>query len=88
MDETTTPTPAPEQVLSEEAAALHAQFKAIDPKRNGAGLNTIAMFYPKTGWNVIRGYVRELETAGMLTSRNVLNRKGGVSHKLYTWQSA
>ena len=87
MDEQTVETPTPEPVLSEEAAALHAQFKAIDPKRNGAGLNTIAMFYPKTGWNVIRVMVRELEAHGMLTSRNVLNRKGGVSHKLYTWQS-
>lgn len=73
--------------LSESASELLLNFRAIDRKQQGAGLHQIRQFYPQVGWNVILKDVKELEDAGLLTSVPVLNSKGGVSHKLYTWKA-
>ena len=80
-------TPQLPATLSPEAATMLTQFKALDPNRQGVGLHQIRVFYPGIGWNVINRHVRELESAGILSSYNAFNAKGGVSHKVYTWKA-
>lgn len=72
--------------LSEEAALMLSNFKAIDPRREGVGLDKIRPFYPRIGWSKILAPVAELERAGKLTKRNQLNQRGGVAFHIYTWQ--
>lgn len=69
-----------------DAEKLHANFKAIDPLRNGVGLDKIRPFYPRVGWNKILGWCAELESAGKLAKRVVLNKTGGVAYHLYDWK--
>lgn len=73
--------------VSVEASQLHANFKAVDPRRNGVGLDRIRPFYPKVGWSVILTPANELIQAGFLKKRPVMNAKGSVGHELYTWQT-
>jgi hypothetical protein len=82
------PAAGPAATLSTEAQTLYSNFVAVDPTRRGVGLDKIRPFYPRVGWSVILGQVAELEGAGMLTSRNVTNDRGGVAYKVYTWKEA
>lgn len=63
------------------------QFQAVDPNRGGIGLHQLRPFYPGIGWNVILRHLKQLEDAGIVTSVNAYNAKGGVSHKIYTWKA-
>ena len=83
-----TPTPQAPAALSAEAQTLFNQFTLIDPSKSGVGLDKIRVFYPRVGWDVIFARVHELEDAGKLTKRAVLNPKGGVGYHLYTWVEA
>ncbi len=83
--QTPAPTPAP-AALSPEAQQLIANFRAIDPTRVGVGLDKIRPFYPKIGWSKILRPAEELESAGLLVKRPVLNDRGGVAYNLYTWK--
>lgn len=78
---------SPAPTLSEGASELLLNFRAIDRKQQGAGLHQIRQFYPQVGWDVILKDVKELQNAGLLETRKVLNDKGGVSHELYTWKA-
>lgn len=88
------PEAVPEPVLepvptaSAEAAQLLTYFKAIDPRREGVGLEKIRPFYGVVGWSVILKPARELIALGMLRKRPVMNAKGGVGYELYTWVEA
>lgn len=72
--------------LSEAAATLLSNFKAIDPRQEGVGLDKIRPFYPRVGWSKILAPVAELEAAGKLARRHELNNRGGVAFHVYTWQ--
>jgi len=74
--------------LSTEAETMFTQFKALDPSGAGVDLKKMRVFYPRTGWNVILSSVRELEDAGRLTKKAVLNNKGTVAYHVYTWKEA
>ena len=80
--------PTPSTPLSDEAVTLLANFKAIDPLAKGTGLDRIAPFYPKVGWTVILARVKELEDAGKVARKPVMNAKGRVGYHLYTWKEA
>lgn len=84
------PTPAAPAVapLSTEAQTLLNQFTLVDPTKSGVGLDKLRVFYPRVGWDVIFGMVHELEAAGRLTKRAVLNSRGSVGYHVYTWKEA
>lgn len=75
-------------VMSAEAAELLANFKAVDPKRTGVGLDRIRPFYPRMAWSVILTPAKELEALGLLKRKSVMNGKGRVGYELYTWTEA
>lgn len=73
---------------SQEAVTLHGQFRALDPNGAGVGLDKIRPFYPRVGWHTILSRVAELEAAGMLDKRAVMNPNGTIGYHLYTWKNA
>lgn len=72
--------------ISSEATKLHNFLKAVDPDKNGVGLDKVRPLYPKVGWNVVLRHVNELKNAGMVTETGVPNAKGGIGYNLYTWK--
>lgn len=74
--------------LSPEAQKLLNIFMVLDNDRAGVGLDKIRVFYPKVAWSVILEPAKELEAAGRLTRKPVLNAKGRVGYELYTWKEA
>ncbi len=84
-----TPAAAPAATpLSAEAQIMFTQFQALDPSSAGVDLKKMRVFYPRTPWNTILSSIRELESAGRLTKKAVLNSKGTVGYHLYTWKEA
>jgi hypothetical protein len=74
--------------LSAEAAQMLQNFKAIDPNRQGVGLDKIRPFYPRVGWTQILAPVNELESSGLLSKTSVLNDRGAVGYHVYAWKEA
>lgn len=84
VSQPTTAAAAP--ALSPEAQTMLNQFTLIDTQRQGIGLDKLRVFYPRIGWDVVFGLLHELEAAGRLKKRAVLNSRGSVGYHVYTWQ--
>ena len=78
-------TPAPVPAMTPDTTAMIANFRAVDPLRNGVGLHQLRPFYPKVGWGKIRSDLRVLEANGLVTKTNVMNERGGVAYQVYKW---
>lgn len=82
------PTPDPNAKPLATADELYAFMRAIDPRREGIGLDKVRPLYRKTGWDKILAVVKQLEDSGRVTKRAVLNRQGGTAYEVYTWKDA
>ena len=71
---------------ADEQASLLANFKALDPDRNGVNRTQLRAFYTHIGWNDFQKGIDALVASGQVESK--IGYLAGRPVEVYTWKGA